>query len=250
MDLDLARPVGTSAGTHQRRPVILVRLGRHEGPDWAGEGWGEAGALEEGTAVDPPVADVWRALVADTDRLLAAAAARDGRLPEPSVVSRILGDDPAHRMAGAPSRWLPGPRLRRQGLSLRPSGWAGPSGPVAAGAVVGIPADRDPGAVVEAVDALGRWPPASAGSGSRSPRASTWPPPPCGRPSPTSTSRPTPTGPTVGSTARGPRRSRSAGRAGPAAPGLPGATPAARPTWPPTPSWPAGWPPRSPWTSR
>ena len=147
----MVRPVGTSAGTHQRRPVILVRLAGSAGPDWASEGWGEAGALADGTAVDPPVEAVWQALVAHGDRLLVAAAARHGHLPEPSVVARILGDDPAHRMAGAALEMAAlDLGLRRSGHSL--TRWiGGAGGSVEAGAVVGIPGGRRPGAVVEAV---------------------------------------------------------------------------------------------------
>jgi len=154
VELTMARPVGTSAGTHDRRPVILVRLAGSVGADWASEGWGEAGALADGTAVDPPVDAVWRALVAHVDRLVAATAARDGYLPEPSVVARILGDDPAHRMAGAALEMATlDLGLRRSGHSL--AEWMGGSGrSVEAGAVVGIPAGRRPQAVVEAVAGL------------------------------------------------------------------------------------------------
>jgi len=154
VELEFARPIATSAGTHDRRPVVLVRMIGSVGLDWAGEGWGEAGALAEGTSVDPPVASVWESLVGALGRVSSATEARDGLLPEPSVVARLLGDGPVHRMAGAALEMAAlDLGLRRAGRSL--AQWlGGAGGTVEAGAVAGIPAGHDPGALVDEVAAL------------------------------------------------------------------------------------------------
>ena len=151
LGLALRRPVGTSAGTHRARPVALVRV-IADGAD----GWGECGALAEGTTVDPPLDAVWRALVGrGADRLATAAGARDGELPPAAVVAHLFDATPTSRMAAAALEMaVLDAELRAAGQSLadrlgvpadvRAAG-------VAAGAVVGIPPDRDVGALVDDV---------------------------------------------------------------------------------------------------
>ncbi|MGH9091332.1 MAG: hypothetical protein ACRDZR_08155, partial [Acidimicrobiales bacterium] len=77
VDLGMRRAVGTAQGPHERRPVAYARVA------CAGvDGWGECGALPGGTAVDPPLAEVWRGLAGvGVARLFGAAAARGGELP-------------------------------------------------------------------------------------------------------------------------------------------------------------------------
>jgi O-succinylbenzoate synthase len=53
LDLALAAEVGTATGVHRTRPLLLARVVTTDG-----EGWGECGALGEGTSVDPPIGDV------------------------------------------------------------------------------------------------------------------------------------------------------------------------------------------------
>jgi len=154
LGLVLRRPVGTAAGTHGARPVVLVRV-IADGAD----GWGECGALAEGTSVDPPLDAVWRALVErGAARLATAARARDGELPPAAVVPHLFDATPTSRMAAAALEMaVLDAELRTVGQSLanrlgvpadvRAAG-------VATGAVVGIPPDRDVGSLVDDVGRL------------------------------------------------------------------------------------------------
>ncbi|HEY5244201.1 MAG TPA: enolase C-terminal domain-like protein [Acidimicrobiales bacterium] len=154
LGLVLRRPVGTSAGTHVARPVVLVRV-IADGTD----GWGECGALADGTSVDPPLDAVWRALVGrGADRLATAARARDGELPPAAVVAHLFDATPTSRMAAAALEmavldaelWAVGQSLADR-LGVPPDVQAVG---VASGAVVGVPDDRDMGRLVDDVGRL------------------------------------------------------------------------------------------------
>jgi len=147
VELFLRETVTTSALTHDRRPVLYVRIVTD-----GGEGWGECGALETGDGVDAPLAEVWQTLVERAvPRIFSAAAARGGELPVPSVLARIVGDDAPARMAGAAVEMATlDLELRTAGRSL--AAWLGTTRDVVeAGAVVGIPDDRDLGVLLAAV---------------------------------------------------------------------------------------------------
>jgi O-succinylbenzoate synthase len=97
LELAMVEPIGTSAGTHRSRPLILVRVVTDEG-----EGWGECAALADGTSVDPPVGVMWDVLTGDAaTRLVRASAARGGTLPEAWRIASLFGGRPADRMAAA-----------------------------------------------------------------------------------------------------------------------------------------------------
>jgi O-succinylbenzoate synthase len=150
LDLTLRRPVGTATGTHHERPVLVVRV-----VAGGAEGWGECGALADGTPVDPSVAQVWPHLVQGAERLASAAQARHGTLPEPSVVTRVVGGGPAERLAGAALEMaVLDLVLQRSGEALGP--WLGATrAEVPTGAVVGL-AGAGPGQAVDRVaEALG-----------------------------------------------------------------------------------------------
>jgi O-succinylbenzoate synthase len=77
VDLALRAEVGTSGGVHGRRPVVLLRV-VCDGQ----EGWGECGALLQGTLVDPPTDRVWDLLVDHVvPRLLQATQGQGGEVP-------------------------------------------------------------------------------------------------------------------------------------------------------------------------
>jgi O-succinylbenzoate synthase len=149
VDLALRRPLGTSAGTHLERPVLYVRVVTDQG-----DGWGECGALAQGTAVDPALGSVWRSLAGGgVGRLVGAAAARGGELPAASSVAALYDDDPPGRLsAGAVEMAVLDAELRVAGTSLA-ARLGVPGCDVAVGAVVGIPTGRDLGALGDAVDA-------------------------------------------------------------------------------------------------
>jgi O-succinylbenzoate synthase len=147
VDLALRRPLGTSAGVHDRRPVIFVRVAC-EGV----EGWGECGALAEGTVVDPSVGEVWRTLTGGAiERLLQAARSRDGELPDASEVAPLCDTTPAGRMAAAALEMaVLDAELREGGASL--ASYLGTGGRwVAVGTLVGIPVDREVGTLLAEV---------------------------------------------------------------------------------------------------
>jgi O-succinylbenzoate synthase len=150
LDLELVAPVGTAAGPHDRRPVVVVRVVGD-----GGSGWGECGALPGGTAVDPALEVVWEALAAPrgaVNRLLEACRARRGRLPDAAQVPRLYSGTAADRMAGAALEMaVLDAELRAAGRSL--AGWLGvTAAAVPVGAMVGIPADRRLGSLLAAVD--------------------------------------------------------------------------------------------------
>jgi len=152
LDLSLRRPVGTSAGTHRARPVVVVRVDCDDA-----QGWGECGALAEGTLVDPPVHAVWSALVGagtGVARLIAASKAWDGELPDVGAVAGLYGSTAVARMVAATVEMaVLDAELVASGTRLAP--WLGVErGAVAAGGVVGIPADRSLGSLLDAVEAV------------------------------------------------------------------------------------------------
>ncbi|HEX3947988.1 MAG TPA: enolase C-terminal domain-like protein [Acidimicrobiales bacterium] len=146
------RPIGTAAGTHRVRPVLLVRV-----TAGGAEGWGECGALAEGTSVDPPLAEVRQALVdLGVDRLARAAGAREGELPPATVVGQLFDSTAVSRMVAATLEMaVMDLELRVTGMSLAARlGVPDEVEQVAAGAVVGIPVDRDLGTLEAEVAAL------------------------------------------------------------------------------------------------
>ena len=148
--LSLRRPVGTSAGSHRRRPLVVVRVSTG-----AGEGWGECAAMEAGTAVDPAVGAVRRWLRAHgVPRLVTAAGWRDGEVPAAAAVAGLFGDTPVDRMgAAALEMAVLDAELRAAGISL--AGRLGATRSVVpVGALAGIPEDRSVAAVVAEVDRL------------------------------------------------------------------------------------------------
>jgi O-succinylbenzoate synthase len=153
VDLRFRRPVGTAQGTHHRRPVVYLRVSC-EGTD----GWGECGALPGGTAVDPPVDEVWRSLVGGgVERLFHATRSRDGSLPPAAEVARLYGSTATGRMVGAAMEMaVLDAELRADGVNLASRlGTAGAAVPT--GGLLGVPADRDPGSLAAAaVDLVGR----------------------------------------------------------------------------------------------
>lgn len=143
VDLGFRRPIGTARGAHRHRAVVYVRVSC-EGVD----GWGECGALPEGTAVDPALPEVWRALVAGgVERLFGATRSRDGLLPPAAQVARLFDTTATGRMvAAAMEMAVLDAELRAAGVSLASRlGTAGTAVP--AGALLGVPADRDPAAL-------------------------------------------------------------------------------------------------------
>jgi len=149
VDLALRRPVATSVGTHRERPVVYARVVTDRA-----EGWGECGALPGGTAVDPPLAAVWQALVGDgVLRLQRAATARGGELPAASGIAQLFNADPVGRLTAATLEMaVLDAELREAGISL--AGRLGARRPeVVVGAVVGIPAGHQLGPLLDEVDA-------------------------------------------------------------------------------------------------
>jgi O-succinylbenzoate synthase len=135
VELALRRPLATSAVVHHRRPVLYVRVVCD-----GAEGWGEAGALASGTAVDPAVDQVWESLTGPMIHRLFEIGGGD--LPDPAAAAGAGGGGPVGRMAAAALEMaVLDCGLRAAGRTLW--SWLGTEGPeVAAGAVVGIPADR------------------------------------------------------------------------------------------------------------
>jgi O-succinylbenzoate synthase len=143
--------IGTAAGAHRVRPLLFVRVVTDEA-----EGWGECAALDEGTAVDPPldaVHDV--AMTRGVARLRAASAARDGQVPDGGDIAALFAMAPADRMvAAALEMAVADADLRRQGRSLAETLELAIDAPrMRVGAVVGIPEGRDLGALRAEVDA-------------------------------------------------------------------------------------------------
>jgi len=138
VDLSLRAEVRTSGGVHRRRPVVVVKV-TGDGV----EGWGECGALPEGTPVDPPLARVWEVLVEQgVPRLVALARDRDGENVGPGDAAAACGPGASERMAGAALEMaVLDAELRSAGVSLAMHLGMGRAG-VPFGGVVGIPADR------------------------------------------------------------------------------------------------------------
>jgi O-succinylbenzoate synthase len=138
LHLGLRTPVGTASGTHRSRRLLLVRIVTD-----TGEGWGECGAMDGGAPSDP-VLDEVRGFLTGTGmaRLIEAAHRRGGDLPPAPVVSRLFGSGGCSQTVGAVLEMaVLDAELRASGGSLADR--LGATGvPVAAGAVVGIPADR------------------------------------------------------------------------------------------------------------
>ncbi|MDA8355256.1 MAG: o-succinylbenzoate synthase [Actinomycetota bacterium] len=144
-ELSLRSEVRTAAGVHRRRPLLLVRILLGDGVD----GWGECGALGEGTSVDPSVARVWRTL---GDEVLPGLFDRDPARPTPWPPSLPTSDpEPARRTAAAALEMaVLDATLRTTHASLaRHLGVA--RAWVRSGAVIGIPPDRRVVTLLEAV---------------------------------------------------------------------------------------------------
>ena len=144
VDLPLVAPVGTSVGTHRRRPLVLVHL-RCLRPDGAVvHGWGECAALGD-TSYDAE--DVDGAWVTLSDVLLPglAASARSlgGVLPSPGALRALSGLAPGRPLAFAAVEAAVGDaHLRDAGRAFADLlGVAGAE--VAPGAVVGTAASTD-----------------------------------------------------------------------------------------------------------
>jgi O-succinylbenzoate synthase len=139
LDLSLAAGVDTAAGSHLRRPLLLARVVTD-----VGEGWGESGALDEGTAVDPPLREV----AAAAERLGESLLASGSDLPPPDI------HDAAGRMARALLEMaLLDATLAAAGRSLHDH-LGGVRNLVPVGGVVGMPPRRDVGALLDGVDAV------------------------------------------------------------------------------------------------
>lgn len=141
--IPFAREIGTAAGVHRTRTLLFVRVVTPEA-----EGWGECAALDEGTAVDPPLSDVETAIAArGVPRLVNAAAARGGHLPAETGIAQLFGSSPVDRMMGALFEMaVADAELRLSGRSLRQAlevedGYA----TLPVGAAVGIPPGHDLG---------------------------------------------------------------------------------------------------------
>ena len=145
--------IGTAAGVHRARPVLYVRVVADEL-----EGWGECAALGDATVVDPGLDEVERlATERGAPRLCGASAARSGELPRAAEVPQLFGTSPADRMlAAAFEMAVADAELRAEGRSLAASlGTAPGFEALPVGAVVGIPAGRDPDTLLgEVADAV------------------------------------------------------------------------------------------------
>jgi o-succinylbenzoate synthase len=148
--LALRKSLGTSAGVHRQRPVLYVRVVADEA-----EGWGECGALADGTSVDPALEAVQGALGDwGIERLFGASAARHGVLPDAATVARLFNADAVGQLsAAAVEMAVLDAELRRSATSLVER-LGGSSGPVRSGAVVGIPGDRALATVLGQVEDL------------------------------------------------------------------------------------------------
>ena len=145
VEVPFRRDIGTGAGVHSVRPLLFVRVVAEEG-----EGWGECAALAGGTAVDPALDEVEKAAVErGVPRLSDATRARGGRLPSAAEVPRLFGTAPADRMlAAAFEMAVWDAELRAEGRSVADAlGTGAGFEAMAVGAVVGIPAGRDLGAL-------------------------------------------------------------------------------------------------------
>jgi O-succinylbenzoate synthase len=143
--------VGTATTVHRSRALLFVRVISD-----GAEGWGECGALGDGTAVDPPLQDVERAAAEQAvSRLVVASRSRGGTLPGAAEVAQLFGSAPVDRfVAAAFEMAVTDLELRAEGRSLAASlGVAAGFETVPVGCVLGIPPDRGLDAVTEAADA-------------------------------------------------------------------------------------------------
>jgi o-succinylbenzoate synthase len=150
VDVPFRAVIGTAAGAHAERPFLFVRVVADES-----EGWGECAALADATSVDPALAVVEEAAAGGAvPRLVGAAAARGGRLPSGAEVPQLFGGSAVDRvLAAAFEMAVADAELRAQGSSLATSLGTGPGfETLPVGAVVGIPAARDTGALLDEVD--------------------------------------------------------------------------------------------------
>ena len=154
VDLPFRQAIGTAAGVHRVRPLLFVRVVAEEG-----EGWGECAALADGTAVDPPLADVEKAAAEKgVPRLIKASAARGGQLPSAAEVAQLFGSAPVDRMLAATFEMaVADAELRVAGRSLAQDlGVQKGFEALAVGAVVGIPDGHDVALLRREVDAVVR----------------------------------------------------------------------------------------------
>jgi O-succinylbenzoate synthase len=147
VDLVLRRPTAAADRVHHDRPVLYVRVLTE-----SSEGWGEAGALPGGTAVDPDL-DTVLAELAERSGPRLLAAARRGAVASWRVPGLGGGSAPARLAGAALEMALLDAELRSAGRSLADHlGTAGAA--VAAGALVGLPADGRTETLVSAVGSL------------------------------------------------------------------------------------------------
>ena len=151
VDLPFRNDIGTAAGMHRTRPLLFVRVVADEG-----EGWGECAALDRGTSVDPALNEVEEA-AADRGvaRLDGATRSRGGHLPTGAEVPQLFGSSAVDRMLAATFEmavW--DAELRAEGQSMAGALGTSPGfDTMPVGAVVGIPADHDMGALRKEVTA-------------------------------------------------------------------------------------------------
>jgi o-succinylbenzoate synthase len=150
VDVPFRSVIGTAAGTHSQRPFLFVRVVAEQS-----EGWGECAALADPTSVDPALGVVAQAAAdAAVPRVSGAAAARGGLLPSGAEVPQLFGGSAVDRvLAAAFEMAVADAELRARGESLAASLGTGPGfETLPVGAVVGIPAGRDTGALCDEVD--------------------------------------------------------------------------------------------------
>ncbi len=151
VELPFRQAIGTAAGVHRVRPLLFVRVVAEEA-----EGWGECGALADGTAVDPALPTVQQVAVdRGVPRLCEAAAARGGHLPLGAGVAQLFGSSPVDRMLAATFEMaVSDAELRVEGRSLSDAlGVTAGFEALPTGAVIGIPEEHDLAALRQAIDA-------------------------------------------------------------------------------------------------
>jgi O-succinylbenzoate synthase len=140
-EIPFREEVGTAVGVHRVRTILFVRVAA-EGVS----GWGECGALAEGTSVDPPV-DAVEAAASERGvrRLREASAARDGRLPSAAETAQLFGTRPVDRLLAATFEMAVADlELREAGESLGKSmGLTTGFEAMPVGGFLGIPPDRE-----------------------------------------------------------------------------------------------------------
>jgi o-succinylbenzoate synthase len=145
VEIPFLAEIGTAAGTHRKRSLLFVRVATTDQ-----DGWGECAAMTEGTLVDPSVHEVARAVEGrGVSRLTDASRARGGHLPVGNEIAQLFGGSAIDRMVGATFEMaVLDAELRLAGRSLADSLGVGPGfRTMPLGAAVGIPADRDVGAL-------------------------------------------------------------------------------------------------------